>query len=218
MNRNSAVYIFIFILVISIVFGAGVSVVHYVTLDTLAKNEALNRNRVVCNAFLLPVEGDTPEAFQKAIDTHIETKTLTAKGMSYPTFFRKSSAGPEVGFVFSGMGFWDKIEGIIVLSSDLSKVVNIQFLDQKETPGLGARIEEPWFTDQFKGLTLDWTGEENRRLIVGASSNSGAQNRVDAITGATQTSIALEKLLNDELNRFRTVYRRSQAGDDRSNG
>ncbi|MGC9364944.1 MAG: FMN-binding protein [Fidelibacterota bacterium] len=218
MNRNSAAYTFIFILVISIVFGAGVSIVHYATLDTLAKNEALNRNRVVCNAFLLPVESDMPEAFQKAIDTHIETKTLMAKGMSYTTLLRKNSANPDVGFVFSGMGFWDKIEGIIVLSADLSRVVNIQFLDQKETPGLGARIEEPWFTDQFKGLEIDWTDDEARRLIIGTSSDPSAGNRVDAITGASQTSLALEKLLNDELNRFHKVYRVYQSDKDDVDG
>lgn len=218
MNKNSAGYTFVFIIIISIVFGAGISIVHYATLDTLAENEALNRNRVICHAFLLPVEGDTPNAFQKAINTHIEEKLLTADGLSYTTYFRKNRVDPDVGFVFSGMGFWDKIEGIIVLSSDLSRVVNIQFLDQKETPGLGARIEEPWFTNQFKGLEIDWIDDEARRLIIGASSNLSAGNRVDAITGATQTSLALEKLLNDELNRFRKVYDWYQTDKDDVDG
>ncbi len=218
MNKNSAGYTFVFIVVISIIFGAGISIVHYATLDTLAENEALNRNRVICNAFLLPVKGDTPNAFQKAIETQIEERLLTADGLSYTIYFRKNSADPDVGFVFSGMGFWDKIEGIIVLSSDLSKVVNIQFLDQKETPGLGARIEEPWFTDQFKGLEIDWTDDEARRLIIGTSSDPSAGNRVDAITGASQTSLALEKLLNDELNRFHKVYRVYQSDKDDVDG
>ena len=41
------------------------------------------------------------------------------------------------------MGFWDRIEAVVVLTPDLTQVLNIQFMDQKETPGLGARIEVP---------------------------------------------------------------------------
>lgn len=206
MNKNSAIYTFIFIIVICIIFGAGISLVHYATLDILAKNEALNRNRVICNAFLLPVAGDSPQAYQQAIDANIITETLASDAVSFITYFKKDSAAADVGFVFSGMGFWDRIEGILVLKNDLSEVVNIQFLDQQETPGLGARIEEKWFTNQFRGLHIDWNGLPDQRLIIGSAVAPGAQNRVDAITGASQTSMALEKLLNDELNRFRTVY------------
>ena len=211
MNKNSATYTFIFIVAICVVFGSAISLVHYSTLKTLAKNETLNRNRVICNAFLLEVNGDSPHAYQQAIDQYIISRMLSSGIGNFETFFRSDSENPNVGFVFSGMGFWDRIEGIIVLTSDLSQVINIQFLDQKETPGLGARIEEKWFTDQFKDLEIDWTGRVDQRLIVGASSRPNLTNRVDAITGATQTSLALEKLLNSELNLFREMYNRYQS-------
>ncbi|MBN2600762.1 MAG: FMN-binding protein [Candidatus Marinimicrobia bacterium] len=211
MNKNSAIYTFTFIFLICVVFGLAISLVHYSTLETLAKNEALNRNRVICNAFLLKADGESPKAYQQAIDQNINARILSSDTGNFETFFRRDSENPDVGFVFSGMGFWDRIEGIIVLTSDLSQVINIQFLDQKETPGLGARIEEKWFTDQFKGLEIDWTGRSDQRLIVGASSRPNITNRVDAITGASQTSLALEKLLNSELNQFREIYNRYQS-------
>jgi len=211
MNKNSATYTFIFIFLVCVVFGSAISLVHYSTLKTLVKNEALNRNRVICNAFLLEVDGDSPQAYQQAIDKNIISKNLSSDTKSFETYFKTNSDNPNVGFVFSGMGFWDRIEGIIVLTLDLSRVINIQFLDQKETPGLGARIEEKWFTDQFKDLEIDWTGRVDQRLIVGASSRPNLTNRVDAITGATQTSLALEKLLNSELNMFREIYKRYQS-------
>ena len=91
-------------------------------------------------------------------------------------------------------------------------MINIQFLEQKETPGLGARIEEPWFTDQFKGLTIAWDKPVEERVIIGASADPKAKNRVDAITGASQTSLALMKSLNRELERFRKVYVKHQMG------
>jgi Na+-transporting NADH:ubiquinone oxidoreductase subunit C len=85
-------------------------------------------------------------------------------------------------------------------------MVNIQFLEHQETPGLGARIEEPWFTDQFKGLEIGWNELPARRVIIGGVADPTTKNRVDAITGASQTSIALMKSLNAELESFRKAY------------
>jgi Na+-transporting NADH:ubiquinone oxidoreductase subunit C len=104
------------------------------------------------------------------------------------------------------MGVWDVIEGIVVLTPDLSRIVNITFLEHKETPGLGARIEEKWFTDQFRGISIAWEEEPDKRIVIGPSKDLDATNRVDAITGASQTSLALNKLLNSELEHFRTLY------------
>lgn len=95
----------------------------------------------------------------------------------------------------------------MTLSSDMSKVINIQFLDQKETPGLGARIEEGWFTDQFKGVLIAWDQPSDKRIIVGPAPNPNAKNRVDAITGATQTSLALMRFFNSELESFRKAMK-----------
>jgi Na+-transporting NADH:ubiquinone oxidoreductase subunit C len=95
----------------------------------------------------------------------------------------------------------------MVLAPDMSRVMNIQFLDQKETPGLGARIEEGWFVDQFKGVPIAWDQPVDKRIIVGQAPNPAAKNRVDAITGATQTSLALMRFLNSELETFRKAIK-----------
>jgi len=206
MKKASPVYILAFMVSISIVFGFGVSFVHYSTLDVLAKNEALHRNRVLCRAFMLDVKEDTPEAYERAIERSIEQTERTENGRVWRIYTRRDSLPNNVGFALSGMGFWDRIEGIVVLSPDLEQIVNIQFLEQKETPGLGARIEEAWFTDQFKGLTIAWDRPHEERVLIGPSADPEANNRVDAITGASQTSLALMKSLNTELERFRKVY------------
>ena len=104
------------------------------------------------------------------------------------------------------MHFWGPIKGIVVLSADLKTMVNIQFLEQEETPGLGARIEEPWFTDQFKQLEIGWEQSPDTRVVIGGVSGHKLKNRVDAITGATQTCMALMGSLNRELGLFRQAY------------
>jgi len=205
MNKKSMGYVLGFTLLVCVFCGAGVATVHFSTLGLLEKNEALHRNRVICRAFLLDVPGESAEAYAEAIRNHIRISRVR-DGNSLRTVYRRTDAGQEaVGFDFGGMGFWDRINGIVVLTPDLAQILNIQFFDHKETPGLGARIEEQTFTDQFKGLQVAWERDAGQRVVIGASPEPDAGNRVDAITGATQTSSALMGFLNAELERVRNL-------------
>ena len=202
MNKKSPAYVLSFMAAICLVFGAGISIVNYATQGLLAKNAARHQNRVLCRAFMLDVAGTSAEAYQQAVDAGIRTDDVDGRRL-----YRCVAPGKEsLGFVAGGMGFWDRIECVVVVSPDLQKILNVQFLDQKETPGLGARIEEPTFTDQFKGLELAWSDPQGQRILVGANPAPNAPNEVDAITGATQTSMALMRFLNEELDAFRAAY------------
>ncbi|MBD3241333.1 MAG: FMN-binding protein [Chitinivibrionales bacterium] len=207
MKKDSPAYILLFIIAISIVLGLGVSVVHYATQEMLARNERLYRNRILADAFTLSVEGDTPEAYERAVEQALETDTVSSEG--YRTvIYRLERAGEQrVGLVFSGMGFWDRITGILVLTPSLEQITNLRFFEEKETPGLGARITEKSFTEQFQGLEIDWNAGPNEHILIGQG-REGMPNRVDAITGATQTSMAVMRILNNELERFAEAYRR----------
>jgi Na+-transporting NADH:ubiquinone oxidoreductase subunit C len=194
-NKKSPAYVLAFMAAICVVFGTGIAVVNYATQGLLAKNAAMHRNRVLCAAFALDVDGTSADAYQRAVDANLAASVVDGRNV-----YRQTTPGSDaVGFQFGGMGFWDRIDGIVVMTTDLQTVLNVQFLDQKETPGLGARIEEKWFTDQFKGLRVDWSNPNGNFLVVGNSPVPDAKNRVDAITGATQTSMALGRFLNEEL-------------------
>ena len=216
MNKSSTIYVLLFMMVITVTFGVGLSAVHHATLGTLAKNETLNKNRTLSRAFLLEVAEDSPQAFQDAVDRSISIETIFHEGRTFEVCTTKPPMQNRVGFLFTGYGFWGPIKGIAVFSEDLQTMVNIQFLEHQETPGLGARIEEPWFTDQFKGLEIGWNEPPAKRVIIGGAADPTAKNRVDAITGASQTSIALMKSLNAELESFRKAYTdRTAEGSDR---
>ena len=202
MNKKSPVYVLSFMAAICVVFGTGISVVNYATQGLLVRNAAMHRNRVLCRAFQLDVAGTSAEAYQQAVDAALRTADVGGR-----TVYECVAPGKEsVGFVAGGMGFWDRIDVVVTLAPDLQKILNVQVLDQKETPGLGARIEEAWFTDQFKGLSVAWEAPAESRILVGANPAPNAANEVDAITGATQTSMALMRFLNDELAAFRAAY------------
>jgi Na+-transporting NADH:ubiquinone oxidoreductase subunit C len=206
MNKSSPTYVLAFMLTISVVFGIGLSAAHHFTQDILAKNAALHKNRALSHAFMLDVAGDSPEAFETAIERAIKIEEISYQDRTFEFYATKGPGPRRAGFLFSGLGAWGPVTGIAVLSQDLQTMVNIQFLEHQETPGLGARIEEAWFTDQFKGLEIGWEKPPDRRIIIGATADPDAKNRVDAITGATQTSMALMKSLNAELASFKKAY------------
>lgn len=205
MNKQSPAYIIFFILALSIFFGFAISIVNYSTVDLLKKNEELHRNRIIALVFSLPLSGTSADAYKSAVNNRIEELSIKKDNLSIP-YLRDNESG-NIGVFFKGTGFWDAITGIVVLSPDLEKIQNIKFLEQKETPGLGARIEEEFFTDSFKGLTIAWDNQPDKRVIIGPSPDPAALNRVDAITGATQTSIALMVTLNRGLNVFKKAYK-----------
>jgi Na+-transporting NADH:ubiquinone oxidoreductase subunit C len=204
MNKKSPMYVIGFMVVLSIVFGSSISAVYYLTAPITKRNELLNRNRAIANAFALQVTGSSAAAYEAAVSSKIEHATIDGADRKWEVFIGKESPR-NVGFVFRGIGFWDVISGIIVLSPDLSAIAGIRFLEQHETPGLGARIEEPWFTNQFVGKSIAWRNSPDRRIIIGAGPKD-LTNRVDAITGATQTTLALMRTLNNDLETFKKDF------------
>jgi len=110
-------------------------------------------------------------------------------------------AGQLAGYAlpFTGQGFWSTIKGVVGVGTDKTTITGIRFYEQAETPGLGARIAESFFYDQFAGKTLN---ENERPVRIRPSAEAGA-NDIQAITGATQTCVRLEKLLNEAVVQWR---------------
>ncbi|MEF9475479.1 MAG: FMN-binding protein [Candidatus Mariimomonas ferrooxydans] len=91
---------------------------------------------------------------------------------------------------------------MVGIEKDYSRIIGINFFDNVETPGLGARITEDWFQAQFAGLTLERKDGRGRFFTLHRAGTRKAPEELDAVTGATQTSEAVGKFLNKELNRF----------------
>ena len=79
---------------------------------------------------------------------------------------------------------------------DKRTITGIAFYEQSETPGLGGRIVEDDFRGQFAGKVLR-PGDTMMGIIP--ASETLNESQVHAITGATQTCIRLEALMNEDL-------------------
>jgi Na+-transporting NADH:ubiquinone oxidoreductase subunit C len=107
------------------------------------------------------------------------------------TFYVEKNSG-RVSYQFSGGGVWGPIIGIITLESDKETIRQIRIMQQEETPGLGGVVADLKYLAKYVGIMIVPQIEVN---IPDSSANK--PNEVDSITGATRTSKAFEKILND---------------------
>jgi Na+-transporting NADH:ubiquinone oxidoreductase subunit C len=103
----------------------------------------------------------------------------------------------------SGQGFWAPIKGVIGIKADRRTITGIAFYEQNETPGLGAQITKIGFTSQFQGKVISST---DTPLNIKRPSAVLGKSDVHAVTGATQTSTRLEKIINDALKNWLSEF------------
>lgn len=92
-----------------------------------------------------------------------------------------------------GYGLWGTMYGFLTLESDLNTVKGISWYEHKETPGLGARIEEPEWREKWQGIHAY---DENGEVATGVTkAGQSKDNWVDGISGATLTSVGVRNLI-----------------------
>lgn len=94
--------------------------------------------------------------------------------------------------VAESAGFSDRIRLMVGFSRDNSKLLGIAVLESRETPGLGERIREPEFLEQFNGRP---TSVELQVVKPGQS----AEQPVDAISGATISTKSVVRAVNEAI-------------------
>jgi len=120
-----------------------------------------------------------------------------------PVFLGYDASSSLVGAVVTaqGMGYQDNIRVLYAYSFELDAIVGFKVLESKETPGLGDKVEiEPHFIANFDALDAsvneDGTGLQNPIVTVKQGEKTQPW-QLDGITGATITSEAIGKILNE---------------------
>jgi Na+-transporting NADH:ubiquinone oxidoreductase subunit C len=100
-----------------------------------------------------------------------------------------------------GKGLWGPIWGYLSLKADGKTVYGAKFDHKSETPGLGAEISTPMFTDQFPNKVVfsdAYTGIEVRK------GDASGDQQVDGISGGTITSVGVQAMLENCLKPYQT--------------
>ena len=89
-----------------------------------------------------------------------------------------------------GYGLWGTLYGYISIEEDFNTVSGIEFYDHKETPGLGAEVDNPKWKAQWKGKKIYKDNKVNLAVIKGKveAGDSESTYKIDGLSGATITS------------------------------
>ncbi len=178
---NSRFWMIGLLLIMAVLCSTALTVVNIKTAPIIEYNSMIARMGMVLDVFAIPYDRNNSDTVITAYNTAVEERE--EKGL--PLFIDRETGGRAVSF--TGAGFQGPISVIVALDNDT--IAGFKVVDQKETPGLGARITEEEFQRSFIGKQVAGG------ITMTKSGNSGV-SEFDAITGATETSRALEKILN----------------------
>lgn len=97
---------------------------------------------------------------------------------------------------FHGNGLWSVMYGLLAVNVDGNTVEGITYYSQGETPGLGGEVENPLWTSQFIGKSIYEGDSTNPQLELTKNASAEDKYKVNALTGATLTSVGVNNQLH----------------------
>ena len=180
-KKKQILYPVLFMLVLTIVYTFMLAFINESTAELISEQETLNIKRSVLYVLDVPSNDDVKETYASVIvESNFEDQIYYE--------YMKDGTLSGYAFPYTGTGLWGSISGYIAFSPDFSEILGIDFVAHSETPGLGGRIDELSFKEQFRGLTI-----QNEDTIIFKPSEGG---NIDGITGATLTSDAVRNIIN----------------------
>lgn len=93
----------------------------------------------------------------------------------------------------SGSGYQSRLRAMLAIDADLNTIAALSVTEQNETPGLGARIENPDWQALWPGTQI---ADADGKIVVDVVRGQATQPyEVDAISGATMTSTGVANML-----------------------
>jgi Na+-transporting NADH:ubiquinone oxidoreductase subunit C len=227
LDTNSPAYIIVYAAATAAVFTGGIMALHKGTEGIVERNALVFQRKSVVRLFDLGDVSELSDAeILEAYDRHVEAGPTVVDPESGERFdlllaYDRAGGGKRlIGYAFPiwGVGFWAEIRGMMAVTPDLETTIGAVFIKHSETPGLGGRITEDEFQKQFRGLDITPPAQGTRHIRITHEEPARAEERrrhVDAITGATGTSTAVEKFINERLAQFlraMAAYRSARAG------
>tara|TARA_B100001250_G_scaffold414578_1_gene454115 strand:- start:4707 stop:5483 length:777 start_codon:yes stop_codon:yes gene_type:complete len=96
-----------------------------------------------------------------------------------------------------GYGLWGTLYGYISLEKDFNTISGIEFYEHKETPGLGAEVDNQKWKSSWKGKKIYKNNEVALKVIKGKVETNDIQAvyKVDGLSGATITSRGVSNMV-----------------------
>lgn len=190
MNKQSLLYTVVFTFIVCFVFVAILAFANETTAERVERNREIAQQRAVLSAMAIDFNSD-----EEVLDLFEDVEQEEVDDQ----LFYRVERDDEVIYAmeFTGQGLWGPINGVLAMDESLEQTMGLEIIDHDETPGLGARITEGWFKQQFEGLSVP--DDE----VTYVSDSSPGDGEFEAITGATGTTRNMERILSETIQTFR---------------
>ena len=181
-KKDTLLNMFVALFVICVVAGGVLGVVYNATKDPIAAAETAKRTEAIKNVL--------PE-FNELKETKVKS---AMEDIDIPFYLAYNADSTFIGAAvetFTNKGFSGNVSLMVGILAD-GTINNISVLQHAETPGLGSKMTEPSFKDQFN--------EKNPASFNFKVKKDGGD--VDAITAATISSRAFCDAVNRALSTF----------------
>ena len=194
LNTNSNTYIIIYSTIMVVIVAFLLAFVSQTLKPMQDANVALDTEKQILNS--LNLRGLSDE------EAHATYEKIVAFDEAQNVYVCTLENG-DVKYVLplKGQG-WGGISCFLAIDSDKNTVYGAYFNHESETAGLGAEIKDnaDWQA-KFQGKKIFADGDDSTIAlsVVKAVNN---ETTVDAVTGATVTSTAVSKMLQDQLAKY----------------
>lgn len=172
----------VFMLIMSVVCVGGIATAFVMTKKQISINNQMVKYKAVLYSANIAIP-ENPEDVEKAYQENVEE----VKGDDGQIKYYKISGG-KYAMNATGTGLWGAIKAVIGFDQTMQKMTGIAFTYQNETPGLGGRIEEKWFKEQFRGKVPP--------ISMAGDGKKADDHQFDAITGATISCTGVKDMIN----------------------
>ena len=160
--------------VICICASAALAVTNYITAPIIAQGDLIRNNGARVELF--PAE---------------EYNWLEGEWDGVTEAYEAVAGGETIGYIITGVakGYGGEVPVMVAIDVE-GAIVGIEISGTSETQGLGSKIEEPAFKDQFKSL---------------AASAITLNSEVQQVTGATVSSSAAVSAINSAIDAYLAI-------------
>lgn len=219
MNRDGNIYTIVYASVMVILVAFGLAFTSQSLRSYQKKNEDIDKMKQILRSVRVQATAENAETIYKEMinesflvdengskvdgDAFSADVVKSFASKTYPVFVATVDGQTKYILCLQGTGLWGPLWGYMSLNDDKNTVFGSDFSHAGETPGLGAEIVTPSFSDQFQDKKLfNAEGEFKSIAIVKPGKTAEGQDYVDGISGGTITSQGVNKMIFDSMSGY----------------
>lgn len=189
----------IVLLLVSLIAALALGMTNEVTKDKIAEQRFMANE--LAKREVLP----TAASFEDVLGEPLDNLRYNFEPIT-EAYLGKDESGNIIGYVFKSTptGFGGLIEVVTGIDVD-GNVTGLRVGSHNETPGLGAKAKDIAFYSQYAGKSAS--------TEIGTSKTAATGNDIQAITGATISSVAISDGANASIDAFNWILENGGIGN-----